>query len=81
MPDACRLLGPSSPDVIQHFSYSAQLSMKFQLFIKTKMLKNKDCSGFQTLRCCTYSANKCLNANDWWHFNIYGHDKIHAHLS
>ena len=30
-----------------------------QLLIKSKMLKNKDFSGFQILRCCIYHANKC----------------------
>ena len=29
------------------------------LAIKTKMLKNKDFSCFQTLRCCIYNASKC----------------------
>ena len=37
----------------------AQLLSKFQLLIKTKMVKNKDFSCFQTLRCCIYHANKC----------------------
>ena len=30
------------------------MSMKFPLLIRTKMLKNKDISPFQTLRCCIY---------------------------
>ena len=47
------------PKVIKHFSCSTQLSMKFQLPIKTKILKNKDCSCFKTQRCCIYPANKC----------------------
>ena len=37
---------------IKLFSCSTLLSMKLQLLIKTKMLKNKDVSSFQTLRCC-----------------------------
>ena len=37
------------PEVIIHFSCSTQLSMKFQMHIKTKMLKNKIFSCFQTL--------------------------------
>ena len=53
--------------------------MEIQMLIKTKMLKNKDISCFQTLRCCIYRANKCLNANNCWHFNIYEHDTFHAH--
>ena len=35
--------------VIKLFSCSTQLSTKFQLLIKTKMLKNKDFVCFQTL--------------------------------
>ena len=36
----------SRPEVMKLFSCSTQLSTKFQLLIKTKMLKNKDFSGF-----------------------------------
>ena len=36
---------------------------------------------FQTLRCCIYPANKCSNANNCWHFNIYEQDKFNAQLS
>ena len=45
-------LGP----VIKHFSCSTQLSTKFQLLITTQMLKNKDFSCFQTLKCVIYHA-------------------------
>ena len=51
---------------------STQLSMKFHLLIKTKMLKNKDVSCFQFLRCCIHHAN----ANNCWHFNIHELDKF-----
>ena len=44
----------SGPEILKLFSYSTQLSMKFQLLIKTKMLKNKDFSCFQTVQCCIY---------------------------
>ena len=37
----------------------AQLSMKFQLHIKGKMVKNKHYSCFETLRRCIYPANEC----------------------
>ena len=37
-------------EVIKLFSCLTQLSIKFQLLINTKMLKNKDFSCFQTLR-------------------------------
>ena len=60
------------------FSCSTQQSMKFQLLKKTKIQINKDCFGFKSLRFCIYHANKCLNANICWHFNIYEKDKFRA---
>ena len=52
--------GPSSgPEVIQLFSCSTQLSMKFQLLIKTKIQTNEEVSCFKSFRCCIYHANKC----------------------
>ena len=48
-----------NPEVINLFSCSTQLSMKFQLLIKGKMVKNKDFSCFKTLICCIYPADKC----------------------
>ena len=68
----------SGPEVIKLFSCSTQLSMKFQVLIKTKILKNKGIFCFQTLRYCIFHANGCLNANNCWHFNIYEHDKFRA---
>ena len=47
------------PEARKFFSCSAQLSMELKLLTKTKMLKYKDFSCFQTLRCCIYHANKC----------------------
>ena len=46
-------------EVIKLFSCSTQLSIEFQLVIKTEMLKNKDFSCFQTLIVCIYHAYKC----------------------
>ena len=46
--------------VIRLFSCST----KFQLLIKTKMLKNQNFSCFQTLRCFIYHANKCKIVNN-----------------
>ena len=48
------------PQVIKLFSYSAQLRVKFQLVIKTKIPSNKEVSSFKSLRCCIYHAYKCL---------------------
>ena len=31
--------------------------------------------------CLNYHANKCQNTNNCWHFNIYEHDNLRAHLS
>ena len=42
--------------VQENFLGSAQLSMKFQLLIKTKLPKIKDFSCYKTLRCCIYPA-------------------------
>ena len=48
-----------STEVIKLFSCSTYLSMKFQMLIKGKMMKNNDLSCFKTLRYCIYPANKC----------------------
>ena len=37
-------------------SCSTQLSMKFQLLIKTKIQTNEEVSCSKTLRCCIYQA-------------------------
>ena len=50
-------------------------------FINTKIPTNKEVSCFKSLRCCIYHANKCLNANNCWHFNIDEQDKFPAQLS
>ena len=49
----------SGPKVIKLFTCSTQLSTKFRLLIKTKILTNKEASCFESLRCCIYHANKC----------------------
>ena len=46
------------PKVIKLFSCSTQLSMKFQMLIKTKILTNKEVSCFKSLRCCIYPTHK-----------------------
>ena len=71
------------PEVIKLFLCSTQLGMKFQLLIKTKtkIPTNENGSCLKSLRCCIYLANKCLNANNCLHFNIYEQDKFRAQLS
>ena len=44
--------------VIKLFLCSNQLSMEFQMLIKSKMLKNEDFSCFKSFRCCIYHAHK-----------------------
>ena len=59
-----KLTTDPGPEVIKLFSCSTQLSTKFQLLIKTKILTNKEISCFKTLRGCINHANKCQNANN-----------------
>ena len=44
----------TGPEVIKLFSCSTQLSMKYQLLIKTKIPPNKEVSCFKSLRCCVF---------------------------
>ena len=71
----------TGPEVIKFFSCSTQLSTNFQLLIKTKIPTIEEVSCFKPFRCCIYLSNKCLNANNCWHFNIYEQDKFPAQLS
>ena len=68
------------PEVIKLFSCSTQLSTKFQLLIRTKIPTNKEVSWLKSLRYCIYHTYKCENANNCWHFNIYGQGKFLAQL-
>ena len=63
------------PPVYKFHSCSSQQSMKYQFATKSKMLKRKVFSCFKTLRWCIYPVDKCCNANNCWHFNIYEQDK------
>ena len=55
--------------------------MKFQLLLKTKILKIKIFPMLNILRQCIYPAYKCQNANNCWNFNIYEQEKFYARLS
>ena len=46
------------PRVYQLFSCSTQMSMKFQLLIKTKIPSTEEVSCFKSVKCCIYQANK-----------------------
>ena len=66
------------PQVIKIF-FHAQLSMNFQLFIKTKMLKIKEISCFKVpdvLFILVINVKMPIT----WHFNINEQDKLHAQL-
>ena len=47
----------SGPKVIKLFH--AELSVKFQLLIKSKIMKNEEVSCFKSLRHCVHHACKC----------------------
>ena len=47
---------------------------------KTKIPANKEVFGFKSLRCGIYHANRCLNANNCWHFNILEQDKFRTQI-
>ena len=68
--------------VLFYFSCPIQLSMKFQMIIKTKMLKIDISLALEPSDVVfIYPAHKCKNANNCWHSNIYERDKSHAQLS
>ena len=60
------------PKVIKLFSCSTELSRKFQLLIKTKMLKNKD---FLAVKLSDTTFILLINAKMPTNFNIYQQDK------
>ena len=59
--DLREFLSALGSGVIKLFFCSTQLSMKFQLLIKLKMLKNKDLSCYVIF---------IMLINNCWHFNI-----------
>ena len=73
------LIRSPGPEIIKLFSCTSQLSIKFQLLIKTKTLTNEGVSCFKSLRSGIHHANKCQNS--CWHFNIYEQDTFSAQLS
>ena len=61
----------SSHEVIRLFSCSTQLSMKFQLLIKTKIKKSKIFSGLVHSVDVFILLINVKMATNCWHFNIY----------
>ena len=71
-----------APRVLNFFSCSTQLSMKFQLLLGVEIAKIIGIFRFESPKPVIYPANKCLNANNCWHFNkINEQDKFYAQLS
>ena len=58
MANKCINFSSPGPENIKLFQFSTQLSINFQLLIKSKIVKNMDFSSLQTLKCCIYDANK-----------------------
>ena len=67
------LLGP---EVINLVLCSAQLSMKLTVLINTRIAQINRCVRFRSPKPLIYPADKCLNANNCWHFNVYQQDKF-----
>ena len=66
------------------FSFLFQQSMKFQLLIKIKILKNKYIKflAFKLTDVVFFMLiNVKMPANHCWHFNIYKHNTFHAQFS
>ena len=61
----------SGPEVINHFSCSTQLSMKFCVLINLKLLSIANSFLLNLAEHENFTANKYVNANYCWHFHIY----------
>ena len=61
----------SGPKVIQLFSCSTQLSMKFVLLINLKLQTIANSFLLNIAEDENFSANKYENANYCWHYLIY----------
>ena len=60
------------PEVVKHFSYSTQLSMKFVLLRNLKVLTIAHPFLLNIAEHLIFSAtNQYENANNSWHFHIY----------
>ena len=55
--------------------------MKIKLLINTEIAIINGNFLLKSPKSVIYLANKCLNTNNCWHFNIYEHVKFHAQLS
>ena len=55
--------------------------MKFKMLINIEIAKIDGIFRFNSLEPAIYPANKYLNDNNCWHFNVYKQNKFHAQLS
>ena len=46
-----------------------------------KIIRIQGIFMLRSLKLVIYTAHKCLNANNGWHFNSYEQDEFHAGLS
>ena len=70
----------SGPKVIKLFSCLTELSLKFHLLIKGKTVLKQRVLLYNDVVQCICPANKCSNANNCWHLNIYEHEKCDTQL-
>ena len=71
---------PSGPEVINLFSFSTQLSMKFILLINVKLLNVGILTFLSRINYWLWSFKPELSI-DYGYFDISKHLKIHAQLS
>ena len=77
----------TGPEVIKHFSYSTQLSMKFQMLISIKKYQEIELSlGPDKLRMLFFllinvKMPTTVGILTNWHFNIYEKENFYAQLS
>ena len=71
----------TGPEVIQLFSCSTQLSMKFFMLISLKLLTIANSFLLNLADRENFYAYKYENANFCWHFHIYWQRKFYAQLS
>ena len=64
------------PTDLAPFSCSTQLSIKFKLLINIEIVTISGKFRLKSKNPVIYPANKCLNANSYWHSNIYEQDKF-----
>ena len=62
------------------FTCLTQLSVQFQILVKTKMLKNGECSCFEALR-CLFCMLINIEMRSYLNFNIHDHVQLNTQLN